>query len=69
MIAKVTFRKTEGYLYGYFRDLKEIDSLEFNYKELEEQKEVIENYIDSWKIYLDSTKNMLISKIQKFLFR
>lgn len=39
---KETFKKTEGKLYGYFRDFKEMDLLEIDCKELQDQVESIE---------------------------
>lgn len=65
MIDKETFRKTEGQLYGYFRDLKEINDLEVDCKELEEQKKGIESDIENCNVYVDPTKNMCISYNEK----
>ncbi|PRR85985.1 transcriptional regulator [Clostridium luticellarii] len=39
---KETFKKTEGKLYGYFRDLKEMELLEIDCRELQEQEESIQ---------------------------
>lgn len=39
---KETFRKTEGELYGYFRDLKEIELLEIDRGGLQDQEESIQ---------------------------
>ena len=39
---KETFKKTEGKLYGYFRDLKEMELLEIDCRDLQEQVESIE---------------------------
>lgn len=39
---KETFKKTEGKLYGYFRDLKEMELLEIGCRELQEQEESIQ---------------------------
>lgn len=41
MIDKDTFRKIEGRLYKYYRQLKEIDKLEYRCEILEQQKEKI----------------------------
>lgn len=42
MLDKETFKKTEGWLYGYFRDLKEIENLKQECEELKAQEESIE---------------------------
>lgn len=42
MLDKETFKRTEGRLYGYFRDLKEIETLEQECEELKAQEESIE---------------------------
>ncbi|MFL0197299.1 transcriptional regulator [Clostridium sp. WILCCON 0269] len=42
MLDKETFKRTEGKLYGYFRDLKEIQALELECKDLQDQEESIE---------------------------
>lgn len=39
---KETFKKTEGELYGYFRDLKEMELLEIDCRDLQGQEESIE---------------------------
>jgi predicted nucleic acid-binding Zn-ribbon protein len=41
-LDKETFKKTEGKLYGYFRDLKEMELLEIDCRELQEQEESIQ---------------------------
>ena len=41
MLDKETFKRTEGKLYGYFRDLKEMEALELECKDLQEQEESI----------------------------
>ncbi|WP_291724102.1 hypothetical protein [Clostridium sp.] len=42
MPDKETFKKTEGELYGYFRDLKEMELLEIDCRDLQDQVESIE---------------------------
>ena len=42
MLDKEVFKKTEGWLYGYFRDLQEIENLEQECEELKAQEESIE---------------------------
>jgi hypothetical protein len=44
-LDKETFKKTEGKLYGYFRDLKEMELLEIDCKDLQEQEESIQRDI------------------------
>ncbi|KAA8676185.1 transcriptional regulator [Clostridium sp. HV4-5-A1G] len=41
-VDKETFKKTEGKLYGYFRDLKEMELLEIDCKDLQDQEESIQ---------------------------
>jgi predicted nucleic acid-binding Zn-ribbon protein len=41
-LDKETFKKTEGKLYGYFRDLKEVELLEVDCKDLQDQEESIQ---------------------------
>jgi transcriptional/translational regulatory protein YebC/TACO1 len=41
-LDKETFKKTEGKLYGYFRDLKEMELLEIDCKDLQDQEESIQ---------------------------
>ncbi|APM40494.1 transcriptional regulator [Clostridium kluyveri] len=42
MLDKETFKRTEGKLYGYFRDLKEMEALELECKDLQDQEESIQ---------------------------
>ncbi|MBV4417455.1 transcriptional regulator [Clostridium tyrobutyricum] len=42
MLDKEIFKKTEGQLYGYFRDLKEIELLEIDCRDLQEQAKSIQ---------------------------
>lgn len=58
MIDKETFRKTEGQLYRYFRDLKGISDLEADCRELEQQKLSINEDIKNCNVYVDPELNM-----------
>ncbi|BAH07956.1 hypothetical protein CKR_2905 [Clostridium kluyveri NBRC 12016] len=51
MLDKETFKRTEGKLYGYFRDLKEMEALELECKDLQDQEESIQ-----WDIKHSSEK-------------
>ncbi len=47
MLDKEIFKKTEGQLYGYFRDLKEIELLEIDCRDLQEQEKNIQWSMES----------------------
>lgn len=47
MLDKEIFKKTEGQLYGYFRDLKEIELLEIDCRDLQEQAKSIQWSMES----------------------
>ncbi|WP_058953178.1 hypothetical protein [Clostridium tyrobutyricum] len=47
MLDKEIFKKTEGELYGYFRDLKEIELLEIDCRDLQEQAKSIQWSMES----------------------
>ncbi|MBV4423139.1 transcriptional regulator [Clostridium tyrobutyricum] len=47
MLDKEIFKKTEGQLYGYFRDLKEIELLEIDCRDLQEQEKNIKWSMES----------------------
>jgi hypothetical protein len=47
VLDKEIFKKTEGQLYGYFRDLKEIELLEIDCRDLQEQEKNIEWSMES----------------------
>ncbi|AJA42577.1 putative transcriptional regulator (endogenous virus) [Clostridium phage phiCT453B] len=53
MINKETFRKTEGRIYRYYKQLKEIDKFEYICRQLEEQKEKIRNDIKETNIFIE----------------
>lgn len=53
MIDKDTFKKTEGRLYRHYRQLKDIDKLEYVCRELESQKEKIRKDIQETNICLE----------------
>lgn len=58
MLDKETFKKTEGRLYGYFRDLKEIEILGQECEELKAQEESIIWDIKHCNVYVDAEANM-----------
>lgn len=58
MLDKETFRKTEGELYGYFRDLKEIELLEIDCKELQDQEQSIQWDIKHCNVYVAADSHM-----------
>jgi predicted RNase H-like nuclease (RuvC/YqgF family) len=47
VLDKEIFKKTEGQLYGYFRDLKEIELLEIDCRDLQEQAKSIQWSMES----------------------
>ncbi len=53
MIDKETFRKTEGRLYRYFKQIKEIEKLDYVCRELENQKERIRKDLQETNISLE----------------
>ncbi len=58
MLDRETFKKTEGQLYGYFRDLDEIETLKQEYKEFKEQEESIEYDIKSCNVTVEPDMHM-----------
>ncbi|NEZ47948.1 hypothetical protein FDF74_12225 [Clostridium niameyense] len=57
---KDTFRKTEGRLYRYFRDMQEIDKLEYRCMELEKTKESLRRDIRNTNVSIDAEIGMAI---------
>ncbi|MEY7998627.1 transcriptional regulator [Clostridium sp. Mt-5] len=55
---KETFKKTEGKLYGYFRDLKEMELLEIDCRELQDQEESIQWDIKHCNVYVSPDSHM-----------
>jgi len=58
MLDKETFKRTEGKLYGYFRDLKEMEALEMECKDLQDQEESIEWDIKHCNVYVVADSHM-----------
>lgn len=58
MLDKETFKRTEGKMYGYFRDLKEIELLEIDCKELQDQEQSIEWDIKHCNVYVSPDSHM-----------
>lgn len=58
MLDKEIFKKTEGQLYGYFRDLKEIELLEIDCRDLQDQEKNIEWDIEHCNVYVSPDSHM-----------
>ena len=60
MLDKETFRKAEGKLYRYFRDMEEVDKLEYRCMELEKTKESLRRDIRNTNVSIDAELGMAI---------
>ncbi|AKA72218.1 hypothetical protein [Clostridium scatologenes] len=70
MLDKEIFKKTEGWLYGYFKQIKELEKLDHMCRELENQKEHIRKDIQETNISLEEESKSITyeERVQTFSF-